>query len=139
MEDNKITLKVKLAIIAILAVSYYIMFFYGKEENKSDKHFTKQSPQVKITKDTVFETDEYIVYSKIAKMQLTFTQGLLMDTDSTIIESGGLYGNSVLQRYKIDTPDDYIFKIDIPSQYFAEGVTLFKNKLYLLTWRERKM
>jgi glutamine cyclotransferase len=115
MEDNKITLKVKLAIIAILAISYYIMFFYGKEENKSDKPFTRSSPQVKITKDTVFETDEYIVFNKIAKKQLTFTQGLLMDSDGTIIESGGLYGNSVLQRYKVDTPDDYIFKIDIPS------------------------
>jgi glutamine cyclotransferase len=139
MEDNKITLKIKLAILVILAISYYIMFFYGHEDKKSDHSITKNNPNVKITPEILFETDDFTVLKKIVKKQLTFTQGLFMDTDGTIIESGGLYGKSVLQRYNVDTPDDYLFKIDIPSQYFAEGSTLFNGRIYLLTWREKKV
>ncbi len=139
MEDNKITIKVKLAIVTIVAISYYIMFFYGYEEDKSDKSFKQQYPKVNVTPEILFETDEYIVYKKIKKNIITFTQGLFMDSDNTIIESGGLYGSSVLQRYNIDTPDNYLFKIDLPRQYFAEGATLFKGKVYQLTWREGKV
>jgi glutamine cyclotransferase len=139
MEDNKITLKIKIAIIAILAVSYYIMFFYGYEDKKSDQNLTNDSPKVTITPEILFETEQYTVINKISKKKLTFTQGLFMDSDNTLIESGGLYGNSVLQRYNVNTPDDYLFKIDISSQYFAEGATLFKGKIYLLTWREGKV
>jgi len=62
-----------------------------------------------------------------------YTQGLEI-RDGTILESTGLYGESTLRE--VDLKSGRILrKIDIDPQYFAEGATLFKGKVYQLTWR----
>jgi glutamine cyclotransferase len=63
-------------------------------------------------------------------------------------ESSGLYGKSLLVSYpvaelqgstwaKISAP--FTRKTALPPQYFAEGLTLLNNKLYLLTWKEQTL
>lgn len=66
-----------------------------------------------------------------------FTQGFLY-RNGKIYESSGQYGQSKLLSY---TPgaNDFSQKIDLDRQYFAEGLTLFEDKLYQLTYRERKI
>jgi glutamine cyclotransferase len=61
----------------------------------------------------------------------SFTQGFLKDGD-TFYESSGLYGRSFIERYQQGS----ITRANLPKGYFAEGLTLFNDQLYVLTWKE---
>lgn len=75
-----------------------------------------------------------------------FTQGLLVDGDH-FYESSGLYDQSLLVTYPIAEPAGTWAKISapftkkqtIPARYFAEGLALLGDKLYLLTWQEQTL
>lgn len=76
-----------------------------------------------------------------------FTQGLELHNNQ-FYESSGLYNQSFITRYPIDTTDkDKSDKKSSSSKlmqplaahYFAEGLTLFNNKLFVLTWREQTL
>ncbi len=63
-----------------------------------------------------------------------YTQGLEFFGD-TLYESTGQYGQSTLR--KLDLPSGKILeKIDLPKQYFGEGLTILDDKIFQLTWRE---
>lgn len=72
-----------------------------------------------------------------------FTQGLVVK-DGYFYESSGLYGKSFLASYPIAEPASTWAKLTaplthkqmIPAQYFAEGLSLLNNKLYVLSWQE---
>lgn len=75
-----------------------------------------------------------------------FTQGLLVDGDY-FYESSGLYNQSLLVSYPIAEPASTWAKISapftkkqtLPAHYFAEGLALLGDKLYLLTWQEQTL
>ncbi|MBW2961316.1 glutaminyl-peptide cyclotransferase [Mesonia aestuariivivens] len=62
-----------------------------------------------------------------------YTQGLEFHND-TLYESTGLNGKSSLRKVDYKT-GEVLKKIDLSSHYFGEGLTIFKNKIYQLTWR----
>jgi glutamine cyclotransferase len=76
-----------------------------------------------------------------------FTQGLEIK-NGNFYESSGLYAKSHIVSYPIAEPQStegstwakmsapFTQKQHIPDRYFAEGLTLFNNKLYVLTWQE---
>jgi glutamine cyclotransferase len=64
-----------------------------------------------------------------------FTQGLIY-TDGVLYESTGLNGRSSLRRVALET-GEVLQKRDVAEQYFAEGLTLFDNRLIQLTWQNR--
>lgn len=61
-----------------------------------------------------------------------FTQGLVYH-QGDLYESTGLNGQSSLRKVELQT-GRVLKKVDVPSQYFAEGLSLFNNRLYQLTW-----
>lgn len=66
-----------------------------------------------------------------------YTQGLEWH-NNTLIEGTGLRGKSVL--YQMDNQlKPFGQKIKLAPPYFGEGVTVFKGKLYQLTWEEHKV
>lgn len=65
-----------------------------------------------------------------------FTQGLIY-RDGLLYESTGLYGSSSLRRVAPAT-GAVLRRVDVPSAYFAEGLTELGGKLYQLTWQSRK-
>ncbi|QII72314.1 glutaminyl-peptide cyclotransferase [Apibacter sp. B2966] len=65
-----------------------------------------------------------------------FTQGFTYK-DGWITESSGLYGKSLLVKYKLGSTS-YSQSVKIDPKFFAEGFALLNEKLYLLTWREKK-
>lgn len=75
-----------------------------------------------------------------------FTQGLLID-NGYFYESSGLYGRSLLVRYPLKTSfaersrqqASWSKSQKIDANYFAEGLTLFNNQLYVLTWQEQSL
>lgn len=65
-----------------------------------------------------------------------YTQGLVFH-DGTLYESTGQYGESSLRKVELKK-GKVKKKIDVPGQYFAEGLALFNGKLYQLTWQQGK-
>jgi glutamine cyclotransferase len=65
-----------------------------------------------------------------------FTQGLLVH-DGSLYESTGLYGSSSLRE--VDPVSGAVKrKLDVPSEFFAEGLALVGDRLIQLTWKEKK-
>ncbi len=77
----------------------------------------------------------YTIINRYPHDTVAFTEGLLIDSDNaTLYESTGLNGESSLRREDLAT-GQVLARIDIPAEYFAEGLTLFHGKLYQLTWQ----
>jgi glutaminyl-peptide cyclotransferase len=65
-----------------------------------------------------------------------FTQGLVY-LNGFLYESTGQYGKSSLRKVEFET-GKVLQKHRVANDYFAEGMTIFKDKIYQLTWRSGK-
>jgi glutamine cyclotransferase len=65
-----------------------------------------------------------------------YTQGLIFH-EGVLWESTGQYGASSLRKVELKT-GKIIKQISVPAAYFAEGMTVFHNKVFQLTWQEHK-
>jgi glutaminyl-peptide cyclotransferase len=64
----------------------------------------------------------------------SYTQGFLL-YDGSLFESAGLYGKSQLREVDPAT-GEVLRSIEIPEQYFAEGLERVGDQLIQLTWKE---
>lgn len=86
---------------------------------------------------------DYEILAERSHKTSLFTQGLVLDND-IFYESSGLYGKSMLVSYPKSEPENkwsqmtapFLQKDRLPDHYFAEGLTLLDDKLYLITWQE---
>jgi glutaminyl-peptide cyclotransferase len=62
-----------------------------------------------------------------------FTQGLQY-LDGALYEGTGLNGRSSIRRVNLDT-GDVLQRRDIAAEYFGEGITVWKDELFQLTWQ----
>lgn len=64
-----------------------------------------------------------------------FTQGLVIH-DGKLYESTGQEGKSWMGVIDVKTgkPEK---KVDLPAEYFGEGITILNNKIYQLTWTSK--
>jgi len=65
-----------------------------------------------------------------------FTQGLVFD-DGALLESTGLNGQSSLRRVELQT-GNVLQRVEVPPEYFAEGLAALDGKLFQLTWRNHR-
>lgn len=65
-----------------------------------------------------------------------FTQGLVFH-QGAFYESTGLNGASSLRKVELQT-GKVLEKVNVPSEYFAEGLALFQGRLFQLTWQAHK-
>lgn len=65
-----------------------------------------------------------------------YTQGLEFN-DGFLYETTGRRGQSTLRKVAIKT-GEILQKTDLDKKYFGEGMTIFNNKIYWLTWQARK-
>ena len=66
----------------------------------------------------------------------SFTQGLEFYKNE-LYESTGLYGKSKIKQINL-TNGEVIRKIGLDANYFGEGITIFNDKIYQLTWQKGK-
>ena len=98
----------------------------SKKINNSIEILAKNAPAVytsKIINTYPHEKDAY-------------TQGLEFN-DGFLYETTGRRGQSTLRKVAIKT-GEVLQKIDLDKKYFGEGMTIFDNKIYWLTWQARK-
>ena len=65
-----------------------------------------------------------------------FTQGLVF-LDGALLESTGLNGESSLRKVDLKT-GSVLKRVEVPAQYFAEGLAVLGDKLFQLTWQNHK-
>ncbi|MBU3146192.1 glutaminyl-peptide cyclotransferase [Clostridium sp. CF012] len=64
-----------------------------------------------------------------------FTEGLVYESDC-LYESTGKYNESTLRKVNLQTGE--ILKIHkLGENYFGEGITLYHNKIFQLTWKSK--
>jgi glutamine cyclotransferase len=64
-----------------------------------------------------------------------FTQGLVYEGER-LYESTGLFDSSSLREVDLET-GAVLRRVDLQSQFFAEGMTLFQGKIIQLTWQNQ--
>lgn len=92
----------------------------------------KKSSETKALEST--NAIRYSVISVLPHNDEAFTEGLVI-YDSKILESTGQDNSWVAEVNPGSGNHDK--KIILPAQYFGEGITVFNNKLYQLTWKDK--
>jgi glutamine cyclotransferase len=64
-----------------------------------------------------------------------FTQGLDFD-DGVLFEGTGLNGSSSLRRVDLTT-GEVLQQVDLPEQFFGEGIVVFGEWIYQITWQSQ--
>lgn len=65
-----------------------------------------------------------------------FTQGLVY-ADGALFEGTGLNGRSSLREVDLTT-GGVQRQVDLPDQFFGEGITLFNDRIFQLTWKSQE-
>ncbi|MFH1031581.1 MAG: glutaminyl-peptide cyclotransferase [Chloroflexota bacterium] len=77
-------------------------------------------------------TYTYKVINTYPHNRTAFTQGLVFE-NGVLYESTGLYGKSSLRKVSLETGKVLQIR-QLFEYYFGEGITIYKNKIILLTW-----
>lgn len=75
----------------------------------------------------------YQVVERFPHRSTAFTQGLLV-RDGVLYEGTGRYGRSGVARLDLEE-GRLLDHRALPGQYFGEGIAIFDNRLYQLTWK----
>lgn len=84
---------------------------------------------------TNLPTDGYQVVRVYPHDPNAFTQGLQY-VNGVLYEGTGLNGKSSIRKVKLET-GEVLQKYDVPSQYFGEGIVVWKSDLIELTWQSQ--
>ncbi|HQY55374.1 MAG TPA: glutaminyl-peptide cyclotransferase [Dokdonella sp.] len=78
---------------------------------------------------------EYEIVKSWPHDRAAFTQGLIY-RDGFLYESTGLNGRSSLRKVKLET-GEVVQRESVASEYFAEGLTDWKDRLIQITWQSQ--
>jgi glutaminyl-peptide cyclotransferase len=117
--------------LILLFINIFVLFFIACEETPQ-----AQSGQIVSVDKNMKGNFTYEIVKTLPHDTNAFTQGLIF-YEGSFYESTGLQGKSTLRRVEVDT-GKVLKKIDVPSEYFAEGMTIFQGKIFQLTWLNQK-
>jgi glutamine cyclotransferase len=89
-----------------------------------------QSPHAATTPEYTFRVVNVFPHDPAA-----FTQGLVYH-DGFLYEGTGLNGRSSLRKVRLKT-GEVVQKTDLSSEFFGEGIAIFKNEIVELTWQSQ--
>lgn len=120
----------KTIIILILLFTLIPACSENKQNNIKEN---EQKANIKLENNSTAQDLKIKIIDKIPHDENAYTQGLVYH-NGFLYESTGQYGESTLR--KLDTNGNIIKQIDIEAKYFAEGISIINNKIYMLTWME---
>jgi glutaminyl-peptide cyclotransferase len=108
--------------------------------NQSSKNILDSSEKHNIldNKPEIYESQsklkfEYELIDEFYHDSEAYTQGYIFK-NNILFESTGQFGSSSLRKVDPKT-GNLIQKISIGLRYFAEGIEIYNDKIYLLTWK----
>jgi glutamine cyclotransferase len=105
-------------------------------EHKTQTANSNAATGAAATTPETIPTYSYKVKNSWPHDRQAYTQGLVF-LDGILWESTGQYGSSSLRKVELKT-GKVIKQIAVPPRYFAEGMTVFNDKVFQLTWQEQK-
>lgn len=75
----------------------------------------------------------YTIVNTYPHDRQAFTQGLVY-ADGVLYEGTGRYGQSTLRRVELET-GTVLQQVALDAQYFGEGIALFNDTIFQLTWQ----
>ena len=124
----------KIRISILLAMTLVLLNSCKGDRNENENTF--YTLQKGVNNDKLSNTVYYDlkILKQIPHNESFYTQGLIF-YKGFLYESTGQYGSSAL--YKIDpNTGNILLSTKIPDDKFAEGIALWKDKIYQLTWME---
>lgn len=109
---------------AIAALVYY------PEGNKKVNDFFE------VIADKPYEIFTFKIINEYPHDAKSYTQGLEY-YNGYLYETTGRKGESTLRKVELET-GKVLQKIDLDKEYFGEGMTIFNDKIYWLTWQNKK-
>ncbi|WP_299766476.1 glutaminyl-peptide cyclotransferase [uncultured Dokdonia sp.] len=110
----------------------------GRKKVSVTIYFPNESINLKTTisvlNDKAPKIYGYKIVNRFPHKTDSYTQGLEFVGD-TLYESAGKYGESKLRKVDYKT-GDVLQEVKMDNAYFAEGLTVYNDKIYQLTWKE---
>jgi glutaminyl-peptide cyclotransferase len=100
----------------------------------SDGEIDTLKTAIKIFNNSAPSIYSYKIINIYPHDKTAYTQGLEFLND-TLYESTGQYGTSTLRKVDLES-GEVLNKVELPNQYFGEGLSILNNKIYQLTWQE---
>jgi glutamine cyclotransferase len=89
-----------------------------------------------LKKEPIAAIYTYRVINNYPHDKEAFTQGLVFDNDF-IYEGTGLYGRSSIRQTRLET-GEIIRQHNLSSSYFGEGITIYQDKIFQITWKSHQ-
>lgn len=105
----------------------------GQNSAKKSEENNKEAQESKVT---FAELYDYRIVAEYPHSDRSYTQGLQY-VNGTMWEGTGQEGRSHLQRISFTKAEPDIVA-SLPNDEFGEGITLYKERIYQLTWLSRK-
>jgi len=99
----------------------------------SDKSKDIKEHKFFLVSDIKPQNINYKILNTLTHDKRAYTQGFVYD-NGYFYEGTGQYGESTLRKVNAKT-GDLIESLNLPSNVFGEGVVLYKNKIFQLTWQ----
>lgn len=136
-----------LLLLSILLAGAVLLIVFLDNEDYPNANHESFTPTIAFTPTPVFtpspaatRTEEFTPVMTYEVLNIfphdpqAFTQGLVYH-EGYLYESTGLYGESSLRKVELET-GEVLRKVDLSEAYFAEGLALYEDRLFQLTWRE---
>jgi glutaminyl-peptide cyclotransferase len=129
--------RVSLVVLVVVAAAGAVFFILSLlRDGPANQPNTASSGNNQVTGDARAQQVSYEVVSSYPHDPTSFTQGLLWH-DGGLYEGTGLKGESKLRR--LEFPSGRVLKeINLPSEFFGEGIALVDSRLIQLTWQSHK-
>lgn len=91
---------------------------------------------IRVLSDVIPKTTKFTVVRTYPHSKEDFTQGLEFH-NGYLYESTGLEGKSRIKKTELSSGKS-LNEVVLDKQYFGEGITIFDNKIFQLTWKNKK-
>jgi glutamine cyclotransferase len=117
----------------LYSIAMSLAFAACNSSGASKAKIQQSDPMTAASKVPIYTYEVAKVYPHDDK---AFTQGLVFH-QGVLYESTGINGSSSLRRVELET-GKVLKKLDVPNQFFAEGLALLNGRLYQLTWTSQR-
>ena len=106
------------------------MVAYGDQKSK------RVNKSVEILSNAPFTSYDFKILNTYPHDGNAYTQGLEY-YNGFLYETTGQYGKSSLRKVELKT-GEVLKKIDLNKRFFGEGMTIFNDNIFFLTWKAKK-
>lgn len=117
LHDQRAALRICLALLVVLAATVL-------SAQTSSRTSSRQTP-----------TYSYEVVQAYPHDENAFTQGLVYH-GGFLYEGTGLQGRSSLRKVRLET-GEVLERVDLPYEYFGEGIAIVRDQILELTWKSQ--